>query len=272
MSKISKPTKKRNKQFVLTKKENISETIIDYNRIADTQNHIKSNITQNNIYNENCVLQANSFISGNNNNELNLNEVYDPSIMHNNDQQYFWDNNSSFIHPEEIFQLDQPIKPNHKKNAINSDNFTVLPQSSTVLDLESGNIYRNIYTDHHSEKCNNFTKYESGDETASLNSNSSVFEDLRGTHQPCININNNMYDCSVTNYFTETHKISQNNSRTINSNLPENYLNLQMYYNSDNNCFNNVNDMSDNIWNYSATNNINEITSNENIWNTFGVF
>ena len=59
MSKISKPTKKRNKQFVLTKKENISETIIDYNRIADTQNHIKSNITQNNIYNENCVLQAN---------------------------------------------------------------------------------------------------------------------------------------------------------------------------------------------------------------------
>ncbi|XP_058454906.1 transcription factor glial cells missing-like [Malaya genurostris] len=105
-------------------------------------------------------------------------------------QSYYYDN-SSFIHPEEIFQLDQPIRPINKyPSSSNTSLHTLGSSPPTVLDMESGNIYKNTLAN--SEYgCRYFdcVKYETNStdtDTASLTSGSSVFDDFSYYSSPQI--------------------------------------------------------------------------------------
>ncbi|XP_058819960.1 transcription factor glial cells missing-like [Topomyia yanbarensis] len=123
-----------------------------------------------------------------------------PQTIQDYNQSYYYDN-SSFIHPEEIFQLDQPIRPTNKYPSNSNTSIHTLGSSPpTVLDMESGNIYKNTLAN--SEYgCRYFdcVKYETNStdtDTASLTSGSSVFDDFSYYSSPQIdyhgvNTNNN---------------------------------------------------------------------------------
>lgn len=99
------------------------------------------------------------------------------------------------FHPEEIFQLDQPIRTNYNPYAstfnANSDNYITSNLSTTtttsrspsmLLDLESGTIQEN-YSNILNKAWTADIKYESCDDTSSLTSTSSLFEEAFFTFQ-----------------------------------------------------------------------------------------
>ncbi|KAJ6649254.1 Transcription factor glial cells missing [Pseudolycoriella hygida] len=99
-----------------------------------------------------------------------------------------------YFHPEEIFQLDQPIRSAYNSYSPHMMNEPTLtsnsrsPSASTLLDMESGTIQKN-----NSNLMNkawiNDVKYESCDDTSSLTSTSSQFDEAYYTFQT----NNNNY-------------------------------------------------------------------------------
>lgn len=107
--------------------------------------------------------------------------AHQPTADYN--QTYYYDN-ASFIHPEEIFQLDQPIRPINKYPSSSTTSLHTLGSSPpTVLDMESGNIYKNTPNNAGSYGVRYFDciKYETSSndtDTASLTSGSSVFDDF----------------------------------------------------------------------------------------------
>lgn len=149
------------------------------------------------------------------------------------------------FHPEEIFQLDQPIRPNHNNPISNPTGNNLMPSlatsrsPSTLLDLESGTIQKN-----HSNSLNKLLisdiKYESCDDTSSLTSTSSIFEESFYMHQPYYNADENSYHFGAyemgkdTNgsiyiqnqFFDHCENIAETNNRheLLNSN-PYNYYN-----------------------------------------------
>ena len=86
--------------------------------------------------------------------------------------------NNNYFNPEEIFQLDQPIKPynHHFTNMDTGSNFPKSPP--TVLDLESGTIHKNYIVKNEFCDVNELVRYEM-DDTMSLTSGSSasLFDD-----------------------------------------------------------------------------------------------
>ncbi|XP_019543299.3 transcription factor glial cells missing [Aedes albopictus] len=109
-------------------------------------------------------------------------------------QTYYYDN-ASFIHPEEIFQLDQPIRPINKYPSSSTTSLHTLGSSPpTVLDMESGNIYKNTLTNaSYGVRYFDCIKYETSSndtDTASLTSGSSVFDDFSYYSSPQIDYNN----------------------------------------------------------------------------------
>lgn len=99
-----------------------------------------------------------------------------------------------YFHPEEIFQLDQPIRSAYNSYSPHMNNEPTFisnsrsPSASTLLDMESGTIQKN-----NSNLMNkawiNDVKYESCDDTSSLTSTSSQFDEAYYTFQT----NNNNY-------------------------------------------------------------------------------
>lgn len=89
---------------------------------------------------------------------------------------------NNYFNPEEIFQLDQPIKPynHHFTNMDTGSNFSKSPP--TVLDLESGTIHKNYIVKNEfcdpNANANELVRYEM-DDTMSLTSGSSasLFDD-----------------------------------------------------------------------------------------------
>lgn len=120
----------------------------------------------------------------------NLSTAQSVSSTHNN---IFATNN---FHPEEIFQLDQPIRSNYNPYSsnftLNSDNniasnlstttTTISRSPSMLLDLESGTIQEN-YSNVLNKAWTADIKYESCDDTSSLTSTSSLFEEAFFTFQ-----------------------------------------------------------------------------------------
>lgn len=104
-----------------------------------------------------------------------------------------------YFHPEEIFQLDQPIRSTYNSYSPHTINEPTImtnsrspsSTSSTLLDMESGTIQKN-----NSNLMNkawiNDVKYESCDDTSSLTSTSSQFDEAYYTFQT--NNNNNYLD------------------------------------------------------------------------------
>lgn len=80
---------------------------------------------------------------------------------------------NEFLQPEEIFQLDQPIRPNYNFDSNQSKS------PSTLLDLESGTIHKNNLDNTNIWYNSESYKYESScDDTNSLTSGSSLFDDF----------------------------------------------------------------------------------------------
>ncbi|XP_062551317.1 transcription factor glial cells missing-like [Armigeres subalbatus] len=105
-------------------------------------------------------------------------------------QTYYYDN-ASFIHPEEIFQLDQPIRPINKYPSSSTTSLHSIGSSPpTVLDMESGNIYKNSFSSsNYGTRYFDCIKYETSSndtDTASLTSGSSVFDDFSYYSSPQI--------------------------------------------------------------------------------------
>ncbi|XP_055544453.1 transcription factor glial cells missing-like [Wyeomyia smithii] len=110
------------------------------------------------------------------------------SHVHPTNQEYnysYYYDNSSFIHPEEIFQLDQPIRPINKHPSCSNTSLHTLGVSPpTVLDMESGNIYKNnslTSPNDYGSRYLDCIKYETNStdtDTASLTSGSSMFDDF----------------------------------------------------------------------------------------------
>ncbi|XP_053691807.1 transcription factor glial cells missing-like [Sabethes cyaneus] len=110
------------------------------------------------------------------------------SNVHSSNQDYnysYYYDSSSFIHPEEIFQLDQPIRPINKQPSCSSTSLHSLGVSPpTVLDMESGNIYKNnnlTSPNDYGSRYLDCIKYETNStdtDTASLTSGSSMFDDF----------------------------------------------------------------------------------------------
>lgn len=102
-----------------------------------------------------------------------------PSISLDGNSQHYQQNynqNSTyndFLQPEEIFQLDQPIRTNYNSDSIQSKS------PSTLLDLESGTIHKNNFDNTNICYNSESYKYESScDDTNSLTSGSSLFDDF----------------------------------------------------------------------------------------------
>ncbi|XP_055641282.1 transcription factor glial cells missing-like [Toxorhynchites rutilus septentrionalis] len=142
-------------------------------------------------------------------------------------QSYYYDN-SSFIHPEEIFQLDQPIRPINKyPSSSNGSLHTLGSTPPTVMDMESGNIYKNaVASPDYGVRYLDCIKYESSStdtDTASLTSGSSVFDDFSYYSSPQIDYqnvntassNNNNNNNSVT--LPDMNKMNLRLSDDINS-------------------------------------------------------
>lgn len=82
---------------------------------------------------------------------------------------------NEFLQPEEIFQLDQPIRSNYNFES---------KSPSTLLDLESGTIHKNNLDNANIWYNSESYKYESScDDTNSLTSGSSLFDDFYQTNQ-----------------------------------------------------------------------------------------
>ncbi len=100
-----------------------------------------------------------------------------------------------YFHPEEIFQLDQPIRSTYNSYSPHMINEPTLisnsrsPSASTLLDMESGTIQKNNNSNLMNKAWINDVKYESCDDTSSLTSTSSQFDEAYYTFQT----NNNNY-------------------------------------------------------------------------------
>lgn len=90
------------------------------------------------------------------------------------------------FYPDEIFQLDQPLKYNNNQNEMLTSHQTTAP---TLLDMESGAIHKNCSTTHPTNTFYTNTiwsdsdsyKCESSDDTVSLTSASSLTDDFYST-------------------------------------------------------------------------------------------
>lgn len=145
--------------------------------------------------------------------------AHQPTADYN--QTYYYDN-ASFIHPEEIFQLDQPIRPINKYPGSSTTSLHTLGSSPpTVLDMESGNIYKNTPNNaSYGVRYFDCIKYETSSndtDTASLTSGSSVFDDF------------SYYSSPQIDYHSVNTVTSNNNNNNNNCNLPDmNKMNLRL--------------------------------------------
>ncbi|KAL9698258.1 hypothetical protein quinque_001699 [Culex quinquefasciatus] len=121
---------------------------------------------------------------------------------YNQTSAYYYDN-SSFIHPEEIFQLDQPIRPINKYPASSNGG------SATSLHMLGS-------SSHHYGRYFDCIKYETSStdtDTASLTSGSSVFDDFSYYSSPQIDYH---------------HGVNHNNNNNV-ATLPDmNKMNLRL--------------------------------------------
>lgn len=188
-----------------------------------------------------------------------------------------------YFHPEEIFQLDQPIRSTYNSYSPHMINEPTIisnsrsPSTSTLLDMESGTIQKN-----NSNLMNkawiNDVKYESCDDTSSLTSTSSQFDEAYYTFHS--NNNNNYLDSNQygnNDYMNVTTKMEcavpfeqQNNQffdhcETIagDQNVAT-ATHMQQYYYNESQKTGDYN-------NYHGTNNLNEINNTSNgydiVWN-----
>lgn len=196
-----------------------------------------------------------------------------------------------YFHPEEIFQLDQPIRcasyNSYSPHTINEPTLLAnsrSPSASTLLDMESGTIQKN-----NSNLMNkawiNDVKYESCDDTSSLTSTSSQFDEAYYTFQS--NNNNNNYldsnhhqygngdymnvmtkmECNAVafeqnQFFDHCENIAGDHNLTNNGTATT--AHMQQYYYNEN--------QKSGDYNYATTNNLNEMSSTSNngyndVWN-----
>lgn len=184
-----------------------------------------------------------------------------------------------YFHPEEIFQLDQPIRSTYNSysphNMINEPTLisnSRSPSTSTLLDMESGTIQKNNSNIMNKAWIND-VKYESCDDTSSLTSTSSQFDEAYYTFQTNNNnyLDSNQYgnseynmnvtkmECAVAfeqnQFFDHCENIAGDQTLTT-------ATHMQQYYYNEN--------QKTEDYNYQSTNNLNEINNTPNgydVWN-----
>lgn len=117
---------------------------------------------------------------------------------------------TEYFHPEEIFQLDQPINRSANNYQINRSSNVYTDQTQhtssrshpTILDLESGTIQKRhsspMAAVAHQKTWINDVKYESCDDTSSLTSTSSLFDEAYYTFQN--NTDTSSYNINTGSY------------------------------------------------------------------------
>lgn len=154
----------------------------------------------------------------------------------------------NFFNPEEIFQLDHPVKTHQLDRNSDNCNFPKSPQ--TVLDLESGSIHQNYAMKQEYCEIREINRYDMSDDNHSLTSGSSAFDETLYYNMDALNcnssytqtaiqgtteINNNFYyaDASFDGQFT-----SNNNTILCNKNT-NNYTSELINCNNQNNSYTN---------------------------------
>ncbi|XP_055594441.1 transcription factor glial cells missing-like [Uranotaenia lowii] len=179
----TKSTKKVNKQLLESGKC-LSTSPLAANRLGSETTYT---ITFPNSYKSNS---PSNYPGGQINQSIQLHSTT-PTTQDYNQSSYYYEN-SNFIHPEEIFQLDQPIRPINKyPNGSSTTSLHSLGSSPpTVMDMESGNIYKNpLISPSYNSRFFDCVKYETSStdtDTASLTSGSSVFDDFSYYSSPQI--------------------------------------------------------------------------------------
>ena len=166
----------------------------------------------------------------------------------------------NFFNPEEIFQLDHPIKA-HQLNG-SSENCSIFSKSpQTVLDLESGSIHQNYALKQEFIEINEINRYEMSDDNQSLTSGSSVFDEAFYYNMDTVTCNNS-YTPAFVPGTTETSNNFYYADASFNGQFPSNNNSILCNKNTNNYTVNCNNQNNNYINNYSAENHAQEYPVN----------
>jgi hypothetical protein len=171
---------------------------------------------------------------------------------------------NNYFHPEEIFQLDQPIKTEANINNYNySTQHTGQSKSpSTVLDLESGSIHMNYVLRNEYYDPLKAEKYEMSDDNLSLMSGSSVsvneenfyyLDSQNNNGYNNVNFSNEVSSANNYNFYLEDTTPNTYNSNYSTDSAFNKVLNSNNNYLSDNYVYGYSNDHHDNIDTFQET-------------------
>lgn len=129
-------------------------------------------------------------------------QSYPTEASNNLNQHYDFTNiQADLFQPEEIFQLDQPIKPDFVSGSQND----LARSPSTLLDLGSGTIHREFKSEEYWSP-NNLSSVLNDD---SNNSSSSRFNLSQSPDHTALGLNNNIHPVLEQNMYMETTKIDE---------------------------------------------------------------